>query len=121
MMMSPSPVSSISLSQSSDYSWPVPVWNVTTPEEQEMDSDILQDMVDYFEENHISINSVIVTRNGHIVLEQYFDFFDENTSMNIFSCTKTLTSTLVGIAIDHGFIENTSVRVLDFFPDRENL
>jgi len=119
MILFPVLTSSSSAKQSCACVWPIPDWPLSTPDEQQMNEEFLEDMLNYFEENTISINSVIVTRYGQIVLEQYYDFFDENTSMNIFSCTKTITSTLIGIAIDHGFIDNTSVRVLDFFPDRE--
>ncbi|MHA1908225.1 MAG: serine hydrolase domain-containing protein [Candidatus Thorarchaeota archaeon] len=119
MLLTPSSISAFSFSQSCACTWPIPEWHVSTPDEQLMNEDILEEMLEYFEENSISINSVIITRYGQIVLEQYYDFFDENTSMNIFSCTKTITSSLIGIAIDQGFIESTNARVLDFFQDRE--
>ncbi|MHA1960248.1 MAG: serine hydrolase domain-containing protein [Candidatus Thorarchaeota archaeon] len=88
-----------------------------------MNESKLQEMLDYFEENPISMNAIVVVRHGFIVLEQYYSFYDENTTSNIFSCTKSFTSTLVGLAIENGFIDNVSQKVLDFFPNRtiENL
>ncbi|MFW9910236.1 MAG: serine hydrolase domain-containing protein [Candidatus Thorarchaeota archaeon] len=83
-----------------------------------MSSSHLQQMLDFIDENFLSINSIVIVRNGYVVLEQYYGFFNENFSMNIFSCTKTITSILVGIAIDLGFIENTSLRILPFFEGR---
>ncbi|MHA2353026.1 MAG: serine hydrolase, partial [Candidatus Thorarchaeota archaeon] len=35
-----------------------------------------------------------------------------------YSVTKSVVSSLIGIAIDQGFIDNTSQLLLDFFPDR---
>ncbi|MHA2426068.1 MAG: serine hydrolase domain-containing protein [Candidatus Thorarchaeota archaeon] len=113
------PVVGFGMNQAPVNVWPNPDWSYSTPFEEQMDDAVLQEMLDYFVDNNININSIVVTRNGHIVLEEYYDFFDENTSMSIFSCTKTIMSTLIGIAIDKGFIANTSSLVLDFFPDRE--
>jgi len=105
-------------SQITDFVWPSDEWSISTAVEQNMSASHLKDMIQYFEDHLISINSIVIVRNGHIVLEEYFDFFDENTTVSIFSCTKTITSTLVGIAIDMGYIANTSIPILDYFPDR---
>ncbi|MFW9921119.1 MAG: serine hydrolase domain-containing protein [Candidatus Thorarchaeota archaeon] len=99
--------------------FPLDEWTISSPEDENMSSEHLQDMLEYINENMLSINSIVIVRHGRIVLEQYYDFFDENTSMNIFSCTKTVTSMLVGIAIDQGYISNTSVPILPYFADRD--
>ncbi|UCE09931.1 MAG: serine hydrolase [Candidatus Thorarchaeota archaeon] len=88
-----------------------------------MNGSKLQEMLDYIDANPISINAIVIVRRGFIVLEQYYSFYNENTTSNIFSCTKSITSTAVGLAIEHGFLDNVSQKVLDFFPNRtiENL
>ena len=61
----------------------------------------------------------MVVRNGYIVAEKYFSpIYDVNTTHVLFSATKSFVSCLVGIAIDMGFVENVSQRVLGFFPNR---
>ncbi|MFQ5821233.1 MAG: serine hydrolase domain-containing protein [Candidatus Heimdallarchaeota archaeon] len=103
---------------SPDY-WPTDGWRFSTPEEQEMDSNRLQNMIDYIESNSIPIHSVIVLRHGYIVLEKYPTIeYNENMTHLLYSVTKSFTSSLIGIAIDKEYIANVSQRVLDFFPNR---
>lgn len=102
-----------------DY-WPTNGWLNTTPEEQGMDSSLLNEMIDYIEEEDIAINSVVVVKNGYIVLEKYFrSYQNENSTYALYSVTKSFTSALVGIAVDQGYIDNVSQLVLPFFPEYE--
>jgi CubicO group peptidase (beta-lactamase class C family) len=92
-------------------------WTATTPEEQGMSSAKLDEMMQFIEDSDAPIRGLVVTRNGYIVKEQYWNYYTENTTHHIFSCTKSFTGTLIGIAIKEGFIDNVSQRVLDFFPE----
>ena len=92
-------------------------WTATTPEEQGMDSTILAEMMQFIEDSGAPIHGLVVTRNGYIMEEEYWSYYTETSTHHIFSCTKSFTSTLIGIAIKEGFIDNVSQKVLDFFPD----
>ena len=92
-------------------------WTSTTPEEQDMDSTILAEMMQFIEDSGAPIHGLVVTRNGYIVEEGYWSYYTVTSTHHIFSCTKSFTSTLIGIAIKEGFIDNVSQKVLDFFPD----
>ncbi|MHA3963266.1 MAG: serine hydrolase domain-containing protein [Candidatus Thorarchaeota archaeon SMTZ1-45] len=99
--------------------WPTDGWRNTTPEEQGMDSTQLRNMVDYIDENSINIDSVIVIRHGYKVFEEYpTSNQNENSTPFWYSVTKSFVSCLFGIAIDKGYIDNVSQRVLSFFPNR---
>ena len=98
--------------------WPTEGWAISTPAEQGMNESRLLEMIDHIEENFISINAIVVIRNGCLVFEHYFDFFHENMMSNIFSCTKSFTSTCIGIALQQEYFESTQLKVLDFFQDR---
>ncbi len=91
-------------------------WTATTPEEQGMSSSILDDMMQHIEDLSAPVRGLVVTRNGYIVKEAYWGYYTNISSHHIFSCTKSFTGTLVGIAIKEGFIDNVSQRVIDFFP-----
>lgn len=39
-------------------------------------------------------------------------------NLNLYSCSKSVTSALIGIAIDKGYIKGVNQPVLDFFPQR---
>ncbi len=66
----------------------------------------------------IPIHNMIVVRNGYVVLEAYFYPYAKGTVHDLASVTKSLTSTLIGIAIDKGYVNSVDQRVLDFFADR---
>jgi CubicO group peptidase (beta-lactamase class C family) len=107
---------SLAWSESHDY-WPTQAWRTSAPEEQGMNSDILADMISLITKTANSIDSVTVIRNGYIVLDAYFYPFQKDNAHIIHSCTKSITSTLVGIAIDKGYIKNVNQGLLDFFPE----
>lgn len=102
-----------------DY-WPTEGWQYSTPEEQGMDSTRLQEMMDYIDEANVAIQGIVIVRNGYIVHEAYpGTVYNENSTHLLYSVTKSFTSSLVGIAIDQGYIDNVSIPMLSFFPDYE--
>ena len=101
-----------------DY-WPGQTWRVSTPEAQGMDSEKLAEMLDYIQSNKLNVHSVIVIRNGYVVLEAYAEPFTDDVIHIINSCTKSVTSALVGIALDKGYLKNLNQKVVDIFADRK--
>jgi len=101
-----------------DQPLPTDDWRVSTPEAQGMDSGRLADLIAEIENNGGGIDSVTIIRNGHLVLDAYFAPFERGLKHIIHSVTKSVTSSLIGIAIDRGDIESVFQPVLDFFPDR---
>jgi CubicO group peptidase (beta-lactamase class C family) len=84
------------------------------------------------------VHALLIVRDGRLVLEEYFnglDFeaavgdsivgtwtaFDRDTPHNLASVTKSVTSTLVGIAIDRGLIASVDTAAYDFFPEHADL
>jgi CubicO group peptidase (beta-lactamase class C family) len=66
-----------------------------------------------------NIDSVLIIKDGKLVLEEYFYQFDQDKLHEQRSATKSVVSALVGIAIDKGFIKNSQQTVVDFFPEYE--
>jgi CubicO group peptidase (beta-lactamase class C family) len=108
------------VSAAPDY-WPTDGWRSTSPEAQEMSSFQLQAMETYIRQlgwGHL-VRSVVIIRNGYIVWETYFDpAYGPDQRVNIFSCTKSVTSALMGIAIDEGHIVGVNETLLSFFTGR---
>ena len=96
-------------------------WTYAAPEEQGIDSGRLEQMREIIDGLELPIDSVVVIRSGQIVFEHYPDPIRNNVNRkhNLYSTTKSVTSILIGIAIDMGFIESVDQRVIDFFPDRK--
>jgi CubicO group peptidase (beta-lactamase class C family) len=67
---------------------------------------------------HGKIDAVLVARNGRLVLEEYFDGYHEHARHALYSVTKSVTSLLVGIALDQGLIDSVREPVYRLFPDR---
>jgi CubicO group peptidase (beta-lactamase class C family) len=98
--------------------WPTEAWRTSTPEEQGMDSEVLADMLETIAEQDYDIDGVVVVRNGYMVVDATVYPFELGSRHIIYSCTKSVVSALVGIAIDKGYIEGVDQPTLDFFPER---
>jgi len=84
-----------------------------------MDPEMLATMLELIDEQGYRIDSLSVIRNGYLVLDFYFAPFKSGELHIVHSCTKSVVSTLIGIAIQAGYIESIDVTVLDFFPDKD--
>ena len=60
--------------------------------------------------------SSVIVRNGYIVDEYYKDGYDENSVFVLNSASKSVTSALIGIAVDMGLIESVDVPISTYFP-----
>lgn len=66
---------------------------------------------------HKNIHSVLIIKDGKLVIEEYFYEYDESKLHQLRSVTKSFVSALVGIAIDQGIIRSKDERVLSYFPE----
>lgn len=94
-------------------------WQTSTPEEQGMRSQMLAEMMEHIKKNSFNIDSILIVRNGYVVLDAYFYPYSRGQKHIIHSCTKSIMSALIGIAIDKGYIQNVDQPITDFFPDKE--
>lgn len=58
----------------------------------------------------------LIIKNDSLWHEKYFDGFGKNSQTNSFSMAKSITSALLGKAIDDGFIKSLHQPVSDFYP-----
>lgn len=63
------------------------------------------------------LRSLLVSHQGVIVLERYFNGARANQPANIKSASKSLISALVGIAVSRGLIKGVDQKIVDFFPE----
>ena len=98
--------------------WPTEDWRISTPEEQGMDSQKLEEMLAVIKERDMNIHGFLIIRNGYIVSETYFKSYNQDSKHDMQSVGRSFTSTLIGIAIDKGFIDGVDHRIVDFFPER---
>lgn len=98
--------------------WPTQGWRSSPPEQQGIDSVKLAEALDYIRRHDINIHSLLIVRNGYVVLDAYFYPYDENDVHDLASVTKSVTSTLIGIAIDQGRIKSVGQHAPELFPQR---
>jgi len=101
-----------------DY-WPTTEWQISTPEEQGLRSREFDKMDNYIDSNnwHYYVDSLLVVKNGYIVYERYRTETQRTDPHHIYSCTKVITSTLVGICVDEGNITSLENSAMGYFPD----
>jgi CubicO group peptidase (beta-lactamase class C family) len=63
------------------------------------------------------IHSLLIVRHGKLALEEYFYGYDREALQPIQSCTKSVASLLIGIAIDRGEIASVDEGIYSFFPE----
>lgn len=90
---------------SRDWVYPDPEWAVESPEAHDLDSTLLQEVADFARTQ--ASNCLLITRDGVIVGEWYWNGWEETSDQNVFSVTKSFTSALVGIAQDRGELDIT--------------
>jgi len=74
-------------------------------------------MLHFLRDAESNFDSILLVRNGYLVLEVYRPPHHENEDHSLMSATKTIISVLVGIAIDQGLIAGAEQPVVDLFPD----
>ena len=92
-------------------------WCAIYPELVQMDSNVLDNMINDVESNDYNVYSILIVKNGFLVKEWYQRPFNKDSIFRVFSVSKSVTSALIGIAFDKGYINSLDEFVLDYFPD----
>ena len=82
-------------------------WEISTLENTNLDTLLITELVSQIQSNDFeNIDALLIVKNGNLVLDEYFNGYDVKTKHKLWSCTKSFSSTLIGIAIDQGFIKS---------------
>jgi CubicO group peptidase (beta-lactamase class C family) len=87
-----------SVAAAPDY-WPTEGWRSSTPEAQGIDSRALAAFVRSVRARRLAVHGVLVIRGGSVVLDASFFPYERGGLHDVASVTKSITSTLVGIAV----------------------
>jgi len=61
------------------------------------------------------LTSIVVIKNGKLLIEQYFNGADRTTLHNTRSVGKSFASTVTGIALDDGYLTSTNQTIDEFY------
>jgi CubicO group peptidase (beta-lactamase class C family) len=66
----------------------------------------------------LNTHSVLISKKGKIVYENYFDGYNENIPHDMRSASKSISSAVVGIAKDKSLFNNVEQSIFDFLPKK---
>ena len=89
-------------------------WQHDTLENQNINRSVIENV--HASLDSYPINAEVIIRNGVMVDEYYKDGYDENSVFTLQSTSKSVTSAILGIAIDKGYIEGVDVPISTYFP-----
>lgn len=103
--------------------WPTNGWIKSTPAEQQMNEKTLNELITLIREDkkYPNQHSLIIVRNGYLIVEEYFNGFNSERIHMQQSVTKSFTSAVIGMAIEQGHIKGVDEKILDFFPEIKNI
>jgi CubicO group peptidase (beta-lactamase class C family) len=94
--------------------WPTRGWKVEAPEKHGMDSAVLDGTRAYAEPAERNTLGVVVVRHGVIVAEWYFNGQNDQSQADSWSMSKSVTSALIGIAMDDSLIKSVEQPMAEF-------
>ncbi len=96
-------------------------WTLVPAAEVNMDAAILASAVSTLNADNKGISSMLVMRHAKPLLEQYWNGYDKDTLHDLRSATKSITSMMVGVAIDQRLIggvgDTLSSHLGAFYPN----
>lgn len=91
-------------------------WPVSTPAAEGLEPGLVAEL--YADAARLEvIRGVLVVRNGRLIGERYFNDGAMDRPALLQSVTKSVTSALVGIALDEGCLESLDQPIVAFFPE----
>ena len=100
--------------QARDY-WPTHGWEFSPMENHNIDFSKMS-LANQFAENDELARALLVIKDGYIVFENYYGDGGIEQSTNLWSVTKSFSSTLVGILIDQHLINSTNQLMSELMP-----
>ena len=89
-------------------------WQHDTLESQNINRSVIENV--HASLDSYPINAEVIVRNGVMVDEYYKDGYVVNSIFTLQSTSKSVTSAILGIAIDKGYIESVDVPLSTYFP-----
>ncbi|MEO9872139.1 serine hydrolase domain-containing protein [Ekhidna sp.] len=79
-------------------------WLTTSLHSLNVDTSRIYQLFTQVLNNKNELHSVLLVKNGRLIIEEYFNNYSVNKQHDLRSTTKSIRSILMGIAIDEGFI-----------------
>ena len=90
-------------------------WQHDSPENHNLSESAISSVHSTIDE--YPINAEVIVKEGVIVDEYYKDGYNSNSVFTMQSTSKSITSAIVGIVIDKGYISGVDVPISNYFPE----
>jgi CubicO group peptidase (beta-lactamase class C family) len=92
-------------------------WETSSLKEEDIDSEKIDEMMhDILSGKDKNIHSILLIKNGKLVLEEYFYGYNRDKLHFLASVSKSITSVLIGISIDQKLTADVETKAYEFFP-----
>ncbi|NKB32462.1 MAG: serine hydrolase [Pseudomonadales bacterium] len=68
-----------------------------------------------------NVNSLLIVKNGELIVERYFNDWSQEQTHQLRSVSKSVTSLLIGSALDQGYIDSIDDPIGKYLPDHSEL
>jgi CubicO group peptidase (beta-lactamase class C family) len=92
-------------------------WETVSVADTNIDPDVIIEMMkDFMSGNDRNIHSILIVKDKKLVFEEYFYGYNREKRHYLASVSKSITSILVGIALEQHQTANVKTMTYDFFP-----
>ena len=88
----------------------------STPEAEGVKSEAIVQFFSDLDKSGLEVHSIMIIRHGKVIAEHWWAPYGPEYTHAMYSCTKTITATAVGFAVQEGLLK-VSDKVISFFPD----
>jgi CubicO group peptidase (beta-lactamase class C family) len=97
--------------------WPAATWRTARAADAGIDAVRLENLLKRIRsKQYADVHGLVIVKNGYVVAEEYFNGSSAQQVHEMQSVTKSVTSLVMGIAIDQGRF-NITDKLLGFFPE----
>lgn len=89
-------------------------WQHDLPENHGLDTGALESLHTTLDTTDVF--AMVVVRDDRIVDEYYKEGYDETSLFELHSCSKSITSALMGIAVNKEYVAGVDVPIMEYFP-----
>ena len=92
-------------------------WNIVSPEDLGIEPSSVQELIDYIKEPSLNTQAAILIKGNNIIAEYYAEGYNKDDLVTSWSVAKSFSSTLMGIAIDEGYINSVDDSISLYLPE----
>tara|TARA_B100000700_G_scaffold172417_1_gene190441 strand:- start:646 stop:2127 length:1482 start_codon:yes stop_codon:yes gene_type:complete len=92
-------------------------WNIKDPEEVGIDPSEVEKLIEFITEPSLNTQAAILIQNNNIISEYYADGYNKDDLVTSWSVAKSFSSTIIGIAVDEGYIKSVNDSLANYIPE----